>query len=121
MSGKRWWVAAGAIVLVAGMITVAVVMTEGGGRRAASASESSSSAVLPDDRYAILWAATRVGQSKTSVLSRWPKTPYQHYRDNLAEDCYEWEDVAAGPDNHQPAHLYNLCFKNGVLRLKTAF
>jgi hypothetical protein len=121
MRKRRWLFAVGAVVLVVVVATAVILATTGGNGGRDSTSTGSSSAVLPDESYAILWAGTRVGQSESSVLARWPKKPYQHYGDGLAEDCYEWEDAAAGPGNRQPEHLYNLCFKDGVLRLKTVF
>jgi hypothetical protein len=121
MSDSRWRVAVAAVVVAAVVVTAVMVLTTGGSGQRHSASTSTRSAVLPDGSYKILWAGTQVGQSEPSVLARWPKNPYQHYSDNLREDCYEWEDEAAGPDKHMPAHLYNLCFKDGVLRLKTVF
>ena len=63
--------------------------------------------------YEELWVGTHIGEPKAAVLARWPKVPYQHYTDNLKDDCYEWSD--------EPSYLYNLCFKDGVLRLKTLF
>ncbi len=118
MSTRRWLFAVGAVVLVVAAVAAFVLATTGGDEGRNTAGRSG---VLPDESYALLWAGTRVGQSETAVLARWPKPPYQHYGDGLAEDCYEWEDQAAGPGNQQPAHLYNLCFKDGVLRLKTVF
>ena len=47
------------------------------------------------------------------MLARWPKKPYQHYVDNLKDECFEWQD--------KPLYLYNLCFKGGVLRSKELF
>jgi hypothetical protein len=121
MSGRRWRVAVVAVIGAALVVSViAVLATRGGGRQGRNAS-TSRSPVLADASFAILWAGTRVGQAQSSVLARWPKHPYQHYSDNLRDDCYEWEDAAAGPDKHMPAHLYNLCFRDGVLRLKTVF
>ena len=44
------------------------------------------------------------------MIKRWPKDPYQHYTDNLKDDCFEW--------SNEPLYLYNLCFSDGVLRSK---
>jgi hypothetical protein len=55
--------------------------------------------------YAQLWASAVVGKTTIRVLDRWPK-PYQTYRDNEANQCYEWDDKGL---------LYNLCFKHGKL------
>ena len=57
-----------------------------------------------------LFEEAAVGQKESDVLARFPAA-YQHYTDNLREDCYEWRG----------ASLYNLCFRAGVLRLKTTF
>jgi hypothetical protein len=52
------------------------------------------------------------------VLARWPKIPYQHYTDNLKDNCYEFSDVPDVTRNNMPENIYNLCFKDGVLRSK---
>jgi hypothetical protein len=52
------------------------------------------------------------------VLARWPKVPYPHYKDNLKDDCYEWEDVPDPSRGNMPRNIFNLCFKDGVLRTK---
>ena len=68
-----------------------------------------------------LWQQTHTGQSQRDVLAAWPKNPYQHYADSTGADCYEWQDKPSGAYKGLPAHLYNLCFKGGVLRVKTVF
>jgi hypothetical protein len=72
-------------------------------------------------RYAHLWLETRVGESKKLVLARWPKNPYQHYRDGTSDDCYEWADNPGHVYKNLPSHLYNLCFHGGTLHSKTVF
>ena len=57
-----------------------------------------------------LFETAKVGEKEKDLLAKWP-APYQHYRDNLGEDCYEWRG----------ANLYDLCFRAGVLHLKTTF
>jgi hypothetical protein len=52
------------------------------------------------------------------VLARWPKVPYQHYTDNLKDNCYEFADVPDPTRNDMPENIYNLCFKDGFLRTK---
>jgi hypothetical protein len=105
--GRRWrWIAVGCLVVVAEALALA--LTRGNS--------------TSNNFYADLWSATHVDQAEeASVVARWPRNPYQHYRDNLMEDCYEWEDQPSGPYKDLPAHMYNLCFKGGVLRLKTVF
>ena len=107
MTKKRWWLAIGAVVVAAAALAVglSLALTGGGG--------SSGSKQLSHADYEELWRGTHVGETKAAVLARWPKVPYQHYADNLKDDCYEWSD--------EPSYLYNLCFKDGVLRLKTLF
>jgi hypothetical protein len=78
-----------------------------GGSGSGAPTEVSTGVVSLEQRF----AESHVGQKEAEVLALWPKVPYQHYHDNLLEDCYEWQG-----DN-----LYDLCFKNGVLRLKTSF
>jgi len=107
MTKKRWWlVAIGGVVVAAAALAVglSLALTGGGG---------SGPKRLSHADYEELWRGTHVGDTKEAVLARWPKVPYQHYADNLKDDCYEWSD--------EPTYLYNLCFKDGVLRLKTLF
>ena len=106
MTRKRW-LATGAVVVAAAALAVglSLALTGGGG--------GSGSKHLSHADYEELWRGTHVGDTKEAVLARWPKVPYQHYADNLKDDCYEWSD--------EPSYLYNLCFKDGVLRLKTLF
>jgi hypothetical protein len=104
MSKKRWWLAIGAAVLAvaAAAIVLALVFTGGG--------DGGKPKRLTHDDFTRMWLATRVGESMDVVLARWPKVPYQHYRDNLKDDCYEWRD--------DRRYIYNLCFTAGVLRAK---
>ena|SRR5579871_6833603 len=109
MKSRRWLVAAGAVLLAA--LAVALALTLGGGGSKPRQTTAASSGRLTKLDWRRLWAETQVGQSAAAVLARWPKNPYQHYSDNLKDDCYEWQG-----DN-----LYNLCFKDGVLRSKELF
>jgi hypothetical protein len=59
--------------------------------------------------YAGLYAAAIDGKTTTGILDQWPK-PYETYHDSNGSQCYEWFD--------RPSILYNLCFKNGVLKSK---
>ena len=103
MRKKRWWLAIGACVVgavVAGVV-LGLALTGGGGGEPEP---------LSHDDYTRIWLETRVGDAMDDVLSRWPKDPYQHYADNLKDDCYEWRD--------ERRYIYNLCFAAGVLRSK---
>ena len=104
MTKKRWWLAIGAVVVAAAALAVglSLALTGGGG--------GSGPKRLSHADYEELWRGTHVGDTKEAVLARWPKVPYQHYADNLKDDCYEWSD--------EPSYLYNLCFKDGVLASK---
>src|SRR5262245_56166993 len=103
MRAKRWWLAAGTAVLVvaAAAVALSLALTRGG--------DGGSKHPTHDD-YTRMWLATRVGEPMDDVLARWPTVPYQHYKDNLKDDCYEWRD--------NRRYLYNLCFNAGFLRSK---
>jgi len=103
---NRWWLAI-VVVIVAAAAAVALALTQTGG---GGAKERPRSDEMTHSDYALLWQQTRVGEAKNVVLARWPTPPYQHYKDNLKDDCFEWSD--------EPVYLYNLCFINGVLRSK---
>jgi hypothetical protein len=107
MTKKRRWLAIGAAVFAAAAAAVAltITLTGGGGSKQPSHSDQ-----LSDADFARLWHGTHVGEPEEAVLERWPKDPYQHYTDNLKDDCFEWSD--------EPLYLYNLCFSDGVLRSK---
>jgi hypothetical protein len=105
MTRRRWWLAGGAVVVAAAGLAVGLALALSGG------SGGGKKQVTHAD-YEVLWDETHVGDPKQDVLARWPAA-YQHYKDNLKDDCYEWAD--------KPHYLYNLCFKDGVLRLKTLF
>ena len=85
-----------------GGVVLGLVLTGGGGR-----GEPKS---LSHDDYMRIWRETRIGDAMDDTLARWPKDPYQHYRDNLQDDCYEWRDGRR--------YIYNLCFTARVLRSK---
>ncbi len=105
MKKKRWWLAG--LVVVAAAIGLTLALTGGGGSKQLTHSD-----------FERLWAETRLGDPMSAVLARWPKVPYQHYKDNLKDDCYEWEDVPDPSRDNMPQNLYNLCFKDGVVRTK---
>jgi hypothetical protein len=102
----RRWLAVGAVVSVAAAAAVAltITLTGGGGQNEPGSGQ------LSHAEFARLWQETHVGESREAVLARWPKPAYQHYTDNLKDDCFEWSD--------KPVYLYNLCFFGGVLRSK---
>lgn len=107
MTRTRWWIAiGGAAVVVAAALGISLTLVGGG----SNAPPSPTTSAAPPGLSAV-YKQTHIGEKEDVVLGRWPKIPYQHYTDNLKEDCYEWQG-----DN-----LYNLCFKDGVLRLKTVF
>jgi hypothetical protein len=102
MRDQRWWLAVVVVIVVAAAgAAAAYSLTRGSGGARGEVSHSD---------YARLWQETHVGDRKETVLERWPKPPYQHYTDNLRDDCFEWSD--------EPIYLYNLCFSGGVLRSK---
>ena len=106
MTRKRWWLTIAAAAVAAAGLAVGLALALSGGDGGGKKKEVSHA------DYEILWDETHLGDPKRAVLDRWP-VPYQHYKDNLKDDCYEWAD--------RPHYLYNLCFKDGVLRLKTLF
>ena len=108
MTKKRWWLVIGAAVVAAAATGIALDLTLGGG----------GTMQLTHDDFLQLWEGTHLGDAKQVVLSRWPDPPYQHYADNLKDDCYEWEDVPDVHNKNLPTSLYNLCFKDGILRSK---
>ena len=101
---RRWWLAIGIGLIAVAAVTLALTLT-----RNEDPGQLESKQLSHED-FARLFAETREGDEKDAVLGRWPSDPYQHYRDNLADDCYEWSDT--------PLYLYNLCFTQGVLRTK---
>ena len=109
MTKKRWWLAIGAAVVavVATAVGLSLALTGGGGPKQLSHAD-----------FERLWAQTRLDEPTPAVLARWPKIPYQHYSDNLKDDCYEFADVPDVTRNNMPENIYNLCFKDGVLRSK---
>ena len=103
---KRWWLAI-ALVLLAAAVAVVLGLTLTGG---SGAKQQPLAEEMNHSDYSLIWQQTHVGEPREAVLARWPTPPYQHYKDNLKDDCFEWED--------QPYYLYNLCFTGGVLRTK---
>ena len=112
---KGVWLSTGAGVMLASVASAVALAVPLASTRGGASGQPSNA------EYARLWLATHVGQSEAAVLARWPKNPYQHYSDGQGHDCYEWADRPSGRYRNLPAHLYNLCFKRGVLRLKTVF
>ena len=104
MTRRRWWIVIGVVAVAAAAVGLSLAFVGGSGKPAATASVTGAG-------WKQLYDESRVGDKQAAVLALWPKIPYQHYSDNLKDDCYEWQG-----DN-----LYDLCFKNGVLRLKTTF
>jgi hypothetical protein len=106
---QRQWLAIGAAVIAAVAITVGVTLalTGGGGSKQ-----------LTHADFERIWAETHLGDRTTTVLALWPKVPYQHYTDNLKDNCYEFADVPDVTRNDMPENIYNLCFKDGFLRTK---
>jgi len=103
---NRWWLAIVVAILAAAAVAALALTRMGGG----GAKQQPRSEEMTHSDYALVWQQTRVGEAKDVVLARWPTPPYQHYKDNLKDDCFEWSD--------EPVYLYNLCFIGGVLRSK---
>jgi hypothetical protein len=101
---RRWWLAIGVGLIAVAAVALVLALT---GTEDAPQRESKE---FSHEDFAKVFAQTRVGDEMDATLARWPIDPYQHYPDNLADDCYEWSDT--------PLYLYNLCFKDGVLRTK---
>jgi hypothetical protein len=112
MKKKQWWLAGGAaaVVVIAVAVGLSLALTGGGGSKQ-----------VDHAYFTHLWQGTHVGEPTAAVLARWPKNPYQHYTDNLKDDCYEWSDLPSVHLNNMPENLYNLCFRGGVLRSKSVF
>jgi hypothetical protein len=108
MNRNRRWLAIGVgLAAVAVAVGLTLALTGNGGSKQFSHSD-----------FAVLWSDTNLGDPEQAVLARWPKVPYQHYKDNLKDDCYEWEDVPDPSRGNMPRNIFNLCFKGGVLRTK---
>ena len=108
MTKKQWRLAIGAAVLavIATAVGLSLALTGGGSKQPSHAD------------FERIWAETHLGDRTTTVLALWPKVPYQHYTDNLKDNCYEFADVPDVTRNDMPENIYNLCFKDGVLRSK---
>jgi hypothetical protein len=98
---KRWIIAIVAVVVIAGASVALAVGLSGGG----------STPTLTHVAFARLYTETAIGDSRTKVMSEWPKKPYQTYSDGFKNQCFEWWD--------RPLSLYNLCFRKGVLVTKS--
>jgi hypothetical protein len=108
MTRTARWVMAGAIALLALGLAVGLSIAYGGGD--GTTQPPTHPATVSAEELQSLFEQAAVGQKEADVLAKFPAA-YQHYTDNLREDCYEWRG----------ASLYNLCFRAGVLRLKTTF
>ncbi len=120
MYWTRKRVAIGSLVvlslLVALVVALVIVGTDGKSRQKATSTASSTSPLIQRNEiaaadaghYATLFASTKVGTTTIGILRKWPK-PYQDYRDQFGEHCYEWKSGRL---------LYDLCFKKDVLALK---
>ena len=108
MKKKQWRLAIGAAAVAVAAIGAGLSLALAGG----------GSKHLSHTDFERIWAETTLGDPTKTVLARWPKTPYQHYSDNLKDDCYEFADVPDPTHNGMPLNIYNLCFKDGVLRSK---
>lgn len=109
MTRTRRWLLAGAIALLALGLAIGLSLAFGGGSGPAQQTGGTTTQVSAEELQSLFEEAT-VGQKESDVLAKFP-APYEHYKDNLGEDCYEWRG----------ASLYNLCFKAGALHLKTTF
>jgi hypothetical protein len=108
VKGTRSWLVLGAGGLAAlAAVVLSLTLGVGGESRQPSHAE-----------FVRLWQGTRIGEPTQTVLARWPNHPYQHYTDGLRNDCYEWTDVPVPQLNNLPQNIYNLCFRDGVLRSK---
>jgi hypothetical protein len=74
---------------------------------------NSDKATLSDAGYARLFEQAVVNKTTIAVLDRWPKPPYQTFGDNFHNQYYEWLDA-------RPKALYTLCFKGGLLEIKSS-
>jgi hypothetical protein len=108
MTGSTRWVAAGLVALAALGLALGRSLAYGGD--GAHSGAPTAPTTISAEALLSLYDRAAVGQKEQDVLAAWPP-PYEHYRDNLGEDCYEWKG----------ADLYNLCFKARVLHLKTSF
>lgn len=102
----------GAIVVVAAGVGIWYATGGSGGSGgpvATAATTQASTPALSHRQYALLYLGAILHKTHISVLDKWPKPAYQHYRSG-SQDCYEWWD--------KPIALYNLCFENGVLTIK---
>jgi hypothetical protein len=107
MKKKQRWLAIGAgVAVLATAVGLSLALIGDGSKQLSHAD------------FERIWAETRLGDPTAAVLARWPKIPYQHYTDNLKDNCYEFSDVPDVTRNNMPENIYNLCFKDGVLRSK---
>jgi hypothetical protein len=120
LSTRNILAAVTAFVAVVAVVALIVWATAGGGGHgtaattaattgATASSSSGHPATLTHRQFALLYLHAILHKTRISVLSQWPRPPYQHYTSGT-QTCYEWWD--------KPIALYNLCFRNGVLTLK---
>jgi hypothetical protein len=101
VKGRRAVFLVAAAVVVGLAIGLPLGLGSGGGKKAPKATALSHAA------YAQLYTSAVLRQTTIAILARWPKPPYQSYRDGRGDRCFEWYD--------KPVALYNLCFRNGLL------
>jgi hypothetical protein len=92
---------AGAVAIVALAVGLGVWLSTRG-----------SKPTLSNAAYAQLFGRAVVRETRIAVLDQWPKPPYQSFHDNFGDQCFQWFDRPAKA-------LYTLCFKNGLLEIKS--
>jgi hypothetical protein len=95
-------VGAGAVAIVALAVGLGVWLS----------TQSTKPPPLTDVAYARLFNRAVVHRTRIDVLDQWPKPPYQTFHDNFRDQCFEWLDSPAKA-------VYTLCFKNGLLAIKS--
>ena len=91
----------GAVAVIALVVAIGVWLSSGSKKPA-----------LTDAAYAQLFSEAVVRKTRIGVLDQWPKPPYQTFRDNFHDQCFQWFDKG-------PKAVYTLCFKNGLLAIKS--
>jgi hypothetical protein len=103
MRTRGAWIAvgAGAVAIVALAVGLGVWF-----------STRSTQPTLTSAAYAQLYSRAVVHKTRIRVLDQWPKPPYQSFHDNFDDQCFQWLDSPAKA-------LYTLCFKRGLLAIKS--
>jgi hypothetical protein len=97
--GTRTRIVVGAVVLAVIALLVGLIIALSPGNKKAPPTHAA---------YARLFQQAVVRKTRISVLDQWPKPPYQTFRGEGQDQCFEWLD--------QRVALYDLCFeKNGIL------